>query len=158
MQRKIYYQHFNSLMQKRHNSIANAIELCLSCIKPSIYAVMVHRYLWWPVITSWLHCGVTVLSSYVVVQCMGECLWSMSAAPWPTLLIAGREAQGPFSLALSKLRLCSANNRAGYFSNLACDWLSLVWAYSEKDNRPWSMESGMAFHIVQIEYHNSKME
>ena len=33
------------------------------------------------------------------------------------------------SLAQSKLRLCSANHRAGYFSNLACDWLSIVWAF-----------------------------
>ena len=37
------------------------------------------------------------------------------------------------SLARSKLRLCSANHRAGYFSNLACDWLSTVWAYSEQE-------------------------
>ena len=37
------------------------------------------------------------------------------------------------SLAPSKLRLCSANHRAGYFSNLACDWLSIVWAYSEQE-------------------------
>ena len=37
------------------------------------------------------------------------------------------------SLAQSKLRLCSANHRAGYFSNLACDWLSIVWAYSEQE-------------------------
>ena len=36
-------------------------------------------------------------------------------------------------LARSKLRLCSANHRAGYFSNLACDWLSIVWAYSEQE-------------------------
>ena len=44
------------------------------------------------------------------------------------------------SLARSKLRLCSANHRAGYFSNLACDWLSIVWAYSgqETENGPWS--------------------
>ena len=42
------------------------------------------------------------------------------------------------SLAQSKLRLCSANHRTGYFSNLACDWLSIVWAYSdqETENRP----------------------
>ena len=33
------------------------------------------------------------------------------------------------SLARSKLRLCSANHRAGYFSNLPCDWLSIVWAF-----------------------------
>ena len=37
------------------------------------------------------------------------------------------------SLAQSKLRLCSANHREGYFSNLACDWLSIVWAYSEQE-------------------------
>ena len=37
------------------------------------------------------------------------------------------------SLAPSKLRLCSANHRAGYFSNLACDWLSIVWAYSKQE-------------------------
>ena len=42
-------------------------------------------------------------------------------------------------LTRSKLRLCSANHRAGYFSNLACDWLSIVRAYSElkTENGPW---------------------
>ena len=34
------------------------------------------------------------------------------------------------SLARSKLRLCSANHRAGYWSNLPCDWLSIVWVGS----------------------------
>ena len=38
-------------------------------------------------------------------------------------------------LAGSKLRLCSANHRAGYFSNLACDWLSIVWAYSQQETQ-----------------------
>ena len=37
------------------------------------------------------------------------------------------------SFARSKLRLCSANHRAGYWSNLPCDWLSIVWAYSEQE-------------------------
>ena len=37
------------------------------------------------------------------------------------------------SLPRSKLRLCLANHRAGYFSNLACDWLSIDWAYSEQE-------------------------
>ena len=43
------------------------------------------------------------------------------------------------SLARSKHRLCSANHRAGYFSNLACDWLSIVWAYSQQEtgNGSW---------------------
>ena len=40
------------------------------------------------------------------------------------------------SLARSKLRLCSANHRTGYFSNLSCDWLSIVWPYSETENGP----------------------
>ena len=45
------------------------------------------------------------------------------------------------SLARSKLRLCSANHRAGYFSNLTCDWLSIAWAYSkqETENEPRSL-------------------
>ena len=47
------------------------------------------------------------------------------------------------SLTQSKLRLCSANHRAGYFSNLACDWLSITWAYSEQETEsgPWSCMS-----------------
>ena len=42
------------------------------------------------------------------------------------------------SLAGSKSRLCSANHRPGYWSNLPCDWPSTVWAYSEQEteNRP----------------------
>ena len=36
------------------------------------------------------------------------------------------------SLARSKLSLCSANHRAGYLSNLACDWLSLLRARDRK--------------------------
>ena len=35
--------------------------------------------------------------------------------------------------------LSSANHMPGYFSNLACDWLSILWAYSEQEteNGPW---------------------
>ena len=42
------------------------------------------------------------------------------------------------SLAWSKFRLCSANHRPGYWSNLTCDWPSTVWAYSgqETENGP----------------------
>ena len=57
------------------------------------------------------------------------------------------------SLARSKLRLCSANHRTGYFSNLACDWLSIVWAYSEQEteNRPRStLVQKMACHQAII--------
>ena len=45
----------------------------------------------------------------------------------------GLQALGLFSVsAQSKIRLCSANHRPGYWSNLASDWLSIVWAYSEQ--------------------------
>ena len=39
----------------------------------------------------------------------------------------------------AKLRLCSANHRPGYWSNMPCDWPSTARAYSEQetDNRPW---------------------
>ena len=37
------------------------------------------------------------------------------------------------TFARSKLRLCSANHRTGYFSHLARDWLSIVWVYSEQE-------------------------
>ena len=47
------------------------------------------------------------------------------------------------SLTRSKLRLCSANHRAGYVSNLACDWLSIVWANSEQET-----ENGPRTHRV----------
>ena len=33
--------HINGLMQERHNSIANALELCLSCTNPSICQRMI---------------------------------------------------------------------------------------------------------------------
>ena len=49
------------------------------------------------------------------------------------------------SLTQSKLRLCSANHRAGYFSNLACDWLSTVWAYSELKT-----ENGPRFVLIFV--------
>ena len=43
----------------------------------------------------------------------------------------------------SKLRLCSANHRAGYFSSLACYWLSIVWAYSKQD-----IENGPSLKVL----------
>ena len=47
---------------------------------------------------------------------------------------------GPvFCLLLGVSSDCLANHRTGYFSNLACDWLSIVWAYCEQEteNGPW---------------------
>ena len=42
---------------------------------------------------------------------------------------------GFLSFARSKLRLCSANHRLGYWSNLPCDWPSTAWAYSRERDR-----------------------
>ena len=58
------------------------------------------------------------------------------------------------SLTRSKLRLCSANHRTGYFSNLACDWLSIVWAYSEQETEigPRSQWFHQETYCVSIEY------
>ena len=47
------------------------------------------------------------------------------------------------SLVRSKLRLCSANHRPGYWSNLPCDWPSTAWAYYEQET-----ETGQNFAII----------
>ena len=59
---------------------------------------------------------------------------------------------GPFSVSSScKLRLCSANHRPGYWSNLTCDWPSTAWAHSkqETENRTWKH-----FLLCWINAHN----
>ena len=64
------------------------------------------------------------------------------------------DVQGPFlSLAWSKLRLCSANHRPGYWSNLACDWPSTAWACSEQEteNGPWSTMIRHQFDMCNID-------
>ena len=54
--------------------------------------------------------------------------------------------QGLFlSLAQSKLRLCWANRRPGYWSNLSCDWLSTAWVYSEQET-----ENGPSSHFEEL--------
>ena len=63
---------------------------------------------------------------------------------WPRCLTPyGATLASFLSFAWSKLRLCLANHRAGYFTNLAYDWLSIVWAYSEQEieYEPWSKSS-----------------
>ena len=45
------------------------------------------------------------------------------------------------SLARRKLRLCSANHRPGYWSNLPYDWPSIAWAYSMQETENWHRSS-----------------
>ena len=48
---------------------------------------------------------------------------------------------GPVFCLLLGASLRSANHRAGYISNLACDWLSIVRAYSEQETENGPMLS-----------------
>ena len=72
---------------------------------------------------------------------------------WQTLYPVNNRVRFLF-LARSKLRLCSANHRAGYWSNLPCDWSSTAWAYSEQEieNGPWSffLQNGCLLHLVAL--------
>ena len=65
------------------------------------------------------------------------------------------------SLAQSKLRLCSANHRPGYWSNLSCDWPSTAWAYSEQEteNGPWNLDKNWpSFFITGCEVWTAKWD
>ena len=55
------------------------------------------------------------------------------------------------SPARSKHRLCSANHRSGYWSNLPCDWPSTAWAYSgqETESGPRSSISWHSYIVVR---------
>ena len=84
----------------------------------------------------WNNCH-SINRGYLVIDLEAGCPWYVSEA---LIYISHKVDLGSFSVScLSKLRLCSANHRAGYFNNLACDWLSIVWAYSEQEteNGPW---------------------
>ena len=74
-------------------------------------------------------------------QCWLSCQWMVSQRRLIRFIQLTETWAGVRSLAWSKLRLCSANHRAGYFSNLACDWLSIAWAYFEQgtENGPWEL-------------------
>ena len=69
--------------------------------------------------------------------------WTWVTLPWTNVFIQHSTLYLPsftihigsswvcfLSFARSKLRLCSANHRPGYWSNLPCDWPSTAWAYS----------------------------
>ena len=62
-------------------------------------------------------------------------------------------------LARGQLRVCSVNHRSGYFSNLACEWLSIVWAYSKQETevgpRPPSFNWVKLSIITKVEFSNS---
>ena len=86
-----------------------------------------------------------VLLCIIIISYLITLLWEFGIMPY--ILVRHRAGALPWSrahflfLTPSKLKhLCSANHRPGYFSNLAFDWLSIVWACSEQEteNGPWS--------------------
>ena len=101
-----------------------------------LYSIVSYNIQWIPkLLTMFILCCVVVLLNFAHIHqgcstiILGYSNHSDSDTTWARFL----------SLAQSKLRLCLANHRTGYFSNLACDWLSIVWAYSEQEteNGPW---------------------
>ena len=70
-----------------------------------------------------------------------------------TMLCLSNKIRAHFlSLARSKLRLCSANHRSGYWSNLPCDWPSRAWVYSEQEteNGPRCCNNTVQYNIQWI--------
>ena len=95
----------------------------LTILVPRVWMLCYH---WW---RQWL---VTYLPpSHQLYQCW-PVTSSTSCIDIPGEILSYFRARS-LSLAWSKLRLCSANHRPGYLCNLACDWLSIVWAYSADD-------------------------
>ena len=71
--------------------------------------------------------------------------------PFHSTTISSLAHLDPFlSLALSKLRLGSANHRPGYWSNLPCDWPSTASAYSKQET-----ENGPCFFCNLPIFHNN---
>ena len=132
---KIWNSHRFHIPVKRHEQI-------WQCIK-SIAPAMATRVTFptefnsiWPSDATWHHQSLSPL-----VQLMACCLKAPNHSYTrhiqdPKLIVTWARF---LSHAWSKLRLCSANHRPGYWSNLPCDWQSTAWAYSEQEteNRPW---------------------
>ena len=72
---------------------------------------------------------------------------------YTTVITLWRAARARFlSLAWSKLRLCLANRRAGYY----CDWLSIVWARDRKRAHVSIAETTTLVPYLSRECHNNR--
>ena len=136
-----YTQYFDRLMQERHNSIANTLELCLSFTNLSIGLMKSSgSLLYGPIVACVQSIILPTLLRNVCIHTSIHSLYSAtkSGPIFCLLLRVSSDYAQPItgqvtSLAQSKLRLCSANHRTGYWRNLSCDWLSTAWAYSEQE-------------------------
>ena len=133
-------------------------QMTLFCIKWSLRSSKIKSILYCQVLSvtiviimKYNHIAISISQLHLLVNiCYSD--WHHHGWIWPSLIMSKLQHQflnilrnffvmfrAPFlPLAHSKLRLCSASHRAGYFSNMACDWLSIVWTSSEPEaeNRP----------------------
>ena len=134
------------------NSNAGDFSWCIFC-----FITRLHHWIWGVELSNPTRIprAMSTWEDLVCSRCLGGlsgCPAAAAAACWWMLTskctcrvrweheVAARFSWARFlSLTRGKLRLCWANHRAGYFRNLACDWLSIVWAYSEQEteNGPW---------------------
>ena len=92
---------------------------------------MIHVYFLCKNSHEWCHTGLDI-NSLAPRRCVGKC---------KNVLNLGETRTRFLSLPRSNLRLCSANHRTGYWSNLPCDWPSTAWVYCEQEteNEPWKI-------------------
>ena len=91
---------------------------------------------------------------YIVLHC--QLIWKLMIISITATQHGGASRVRFLSLARSKLRLCAANHRPGYWAKLPCDWPSTAWAYSEQEteNMPWTCEDpAVCLVLVQAGYH-----
>ena len=105
--------HIDGSVQDCSISIANALEILQSCTEPSIFSCRSSSPTW----------DTDHFGAWQATALISDDWWPRSVMPY------GITRARFLSLAQSKLRLCSANHRPGYWSNLPCDWLSTAWAY-----------------------------
>ena len=123
---------------------------CYICIFYHSLTLRWHRYLKvkWILFKRWNTSLLRTRTclSYIVNLLAADDLWCTEPGDqqlWCRLtsrILVSASARACFlALTRSKLRLCLANHKAGYFSNLTCDWLSMVWAHFEQEteNGPW---------------------
>ena len=84
----------------------------------------------------WVNWDLLQIMSLPITHSVSSMLYQIGS---PIICLALMIRASFLLLARSKPRLCLANHRAGYLSNLACDWLSIALAYSEQEteNGPW---------------------
>ena len=113
----------------RHLPIHGGVKSLTVCVQ-TVTSNNHDRHLRSPVKLPWMFPGAPLISNGASGNNQGNVTAMLAEV---TCWTVGKNRACFLFLTRSKLRLCSGNHRTGYFSNLACDWLSIVWAYSEQE-------------------------